>query len=193
MSGRAPAPGGLALVESLVNTLSVDTGDDRLAAEFGLSGEALVEAVELREALRDALLAHAGHELRPGAEDRLNRLLAAAPLAVRIDASGAVSLAPTGAPTLLARTAEALAEGAAAGTWARLKACAADDCRWAYYDRSPAGRGRWCSMSICGSREKMRKYRARDPNPPPGKPGGTPTPTGGTPTPTGGIPSPSGD
>ncbi|MFD7262041.1 CGNR zinc finger domain-containing protein [Streptomyces sp. NPDC059874] len=161
MSGRAPAPGGLALVESLVNTLSVDTGDDRLAAEFGLSGAALAEAVELREALRGALLAHAGHDLRPGAEDGLNRLLAEAPLTVRIDATGAATLAPLGEPTLLTRIAEALAEASAAGTWPRLKACAADDCQWAYYDRSPAGRGRWCSMSICGSRAKMRTYRAR--------------------------------
>ncbi|MEV7524016.1 CGNR zinc finger domain-containing protein [Streptomyces sp. NPDC091371] len=161
MSGRAPAPGGLALVESLVNTRSVDTGDDRLAAEFGLSGAALEEAAELREALRGALLAHAGHELGPGAEERLNRLLAAAPLAVRIDASGAATLAPLGGPTLLTRTAEALAEAAAAGTWPRLKACVADDCQEAYYDRSPAGRGRWCTMAICGSRAKMRKYRGK--------------------------------
>ncbi|MFC9298658.1 CGNR zinc finger domain-containing protein [Streptomyces sp. NPDC057011] len=161
MSGRAPAPGGLALVERLVNTLSVDTGDDRLAADFGLSGAALADAAELREALRGALLAHAGHALPPGAADHLNRLLAAAPLTVRIDPSGSAALAPAGGPTLLARIAEAIAEASAAGTWPRLKACAADDCRWAYYDRSPAGRGRWCTMSVCGSRAKMRTYRSR--------------------------------
>jgi predicted RNA-binding Zn ribbon-like protein len=38
---------------------------------------------------------------------------------------------------------------------------AADTCRWVYYDRSPAGRSRWCTMSLCGARNKMRKYRAR--------------------------------
>ncbi|NEC67457.1 CGNR zinc finger domain-containing protein, partial [Streptomyces sp. SID9727] len=25
----------------------------------------------------------------------------------------------------------------------------------------PAGRRRWCSMSVCGARAKMRAYRAR--------------------------------
>ncbi|NED72902.1 CGNR zinc finger domain-containing protein, partial [Streptomyces sp. SID9944] len=49
-----------------------------------------------------------------------------------------------------------------AGTWTRLKACEAADCHWAYYDRSPAGRGRWCSMRVCGARAKMRRYRARE-------------------------------
>ncbi|MFD3803578.1 CGNR zinc finger domain-containing protein [Streptomyces sp. NPDC058611] len=161
MTGRAPAPGGLALVERLVNTLSVDTGDDRLAAEFGLSGAALADAAELREALRDALLAHAGHAFPAGAADRLNQLLAAAPLTVRVDADGAAALVPAGEPSLTSGVAEAVAGAAADGTWPRLKACAADDCRWAYYDRSPAGRGRWCSMSVCGSRAKMRTYRAR--------------------------------
>lgn len=190
MSGRAPAPGGLALVEKLVNTLSVDTGDDRLAAEFGLSGEALADAVELREALRGVLLAHAGHDLHPGAEDRLNRLLAGAPLTVRVDGSGTVTLAPAGTPTLLGRIAGALAEGAAEGTWPRLKACAADDCRWAYYDRSPAGRGRWCSMSICGSREKMRKYRANAE--PSGRRQPRSSPAGKTSSPSGDTPSPAG-
>ncbi|MFC7546452.1 CGNR zinc finger domain-containing protein [Plantactinospora sp. GCM10030261] len=43
---------------------------------------------------------------------------------------------------------------------ARLKSCAAHPCRWAYYDHSPAGRSRWCTMSICGSRAKMRAFRA---------------------------------
>ncbi|MET9450307.1 CGNR zinc finger domain-containing protein, partial [Streptomyces cinerochromogenes] len=26
---------------------------------------------------------------------------------------------------------------------------------------SPAGRGRWCSMQVCGARAKMRRYRAK--------------------------------
>ncbi|MBT2404550.1 MULTISPECIES: CGNR zinc finger domain-containing protein [unclassified Streptomyces] len=161
MSGRAPAPGGLALVEALVNTLSVDTGEDRLAGEFGLSGPVLAEAVELREALRGALLAHAGHPQPPGSLATLNRLLSGAPLAVTLTPDGVASLTPTGPPTLTTRMAQAVAESLAAGTWPRLKACAAEDCQWAYYDRSPAGRGRWCTMSVCGSRAKMRTYRAR--------------------------------
>ncbi|GFH37340.1 CGNR zinc finger domain-containing protein [Streptomyces pacificus] len=167
MNDRAPAPGGLALIESLVNTLSVDTGADALDTEdgraaFGL-GEADVPAArELREALRAACLAHAGHPAPGRHPSELDRILAGAPLRVRVDGAGAATLHPAAeADTLACRVAAAVAEAAAEGTWLRLKACEAEDCLWAYYDRSPGGRRRWCSMAVCGSRAKMRAYRAR--------------------------------
>jgi len=47
------------------------------------------------------------------------------------------------------------------GTWRRLKICHADDCSWAYYDRSKNGSGAWCSMQDCGNRAKARAYRER--------------------------------
>jgi predicted RNA-binding Zn ribbon-like protein len=53
------------------------------------------------------------------------------------------------------------AEAATARTWPRLKVCSADDCQWAFYDRSPTRSGCWCSMQICGSRAKSRAYRNR--------------------------------
>ena len=50
----------------------------------------------------------------------------------------------------------------AEGTWARLKACERDSCRWAFYDRSKNRSGHWCSMDVCGAREKNRRaYRRR--------------------------------
>ncbi|MEU7583328.1 CGNR zinc finger domain-containing protein [Streptomyces sp. NPDC041068] len=166
MNDRAPAPGGLALVQELVNTLNVETGVDALATEEGLSafglapGEAAA-ARELRESLRAACLAHAGHPPHRAVPD-LTGLLASAPLVVTVDAaSGAASLAPADASSLTARVASAIAEAITAGTWLRLKACEASDCHWAYYDRSPAGRSRWCDMGVCGARAKMRAYRAR--------------------------------
>ena len=47
------------------------------------------------------------------------------------------------------------------GTWDRLKICAADDCRWAFFDASKNRGGHWCTMELCGNREKNRAYRAR--------------------------------
>jgi predicted RNA-binding Zn ribbon-like protein len=92
----------------------------------------------------------------------LGELLAGAPLLLTVaEADGAAALAPADAGPLLSRVAAAVAESLVAGTWSRLKACEAVDCHWAYYDRSPAGRGRWCSMQVCGARAKMRRYRAR--------------------------------
>jgi predicted RNA-binding Zn ribbon-like protein len=42
---------------------------------------------------------------------------------------------------------------------ARLRRCPGRDCGWLFLDMS--GRRRWCSMSTCGSREKMRSLYAR--------------------------------
>ncbi|WP_437055762.1 CGNR zinc finger domain-containing protein [Streptomyces sp. enrichment culture] len=165
MSERSPAPGGLELVETLVNTLDVETGTDSLdtpegRARLGLTQDDLPGARELRESLRATLLAHAGHPPHR-AVTPLGDLLAAAPLVVAVDpADGSAALAPAGEGHLTARVAAAVAEALVAGTWSRLKACEAADCLWAYYDRSPAGRGRWCSMQVCGARAKMRRYRA---------------------------------
>jgi predicted RNA-binding Zn ribbon-like protein len=45
--------------------------------------------------------------------------------------------------------------------WLRLRMCAAEDCRRAFYDHSRNGRSRWCSMRTCGNRMKTRSYRER--------------------------------
>jgi predicted RNA-binding Zn ribbon-like protein len=47
------------------------------------------------------------------------------------------------------------------GTWGRLKICANDECRWAFYDRSRNQQGSWCNMASCGNRLKNRELRAR--------------------------------
>jgi predicted RNA-binding Zn ribbon-like protein len=44
----------------------------------------------------------------------------------------------------------------------RVKECpGADPCGWLFLDTTKNGRRRWCSMDGCGSRAKMRRYRAR--------------------------------
>jgi predicted RNA-binding Zn ribbon-like protein len=45
------------------------------------------------------------------------------------------------------------------GTWVRLKACR--NCRWAFWDASRNRSATWCSMTLCGNRLKVRRYRAR--------------------------------
>ena len=42
---------------------------------------------------------------------------------------------------------------------ARLRLCPGRDCGWLFLDAS--GRRRWCSMTTCGSREKMRRMYER--------------------------------
>ncbi|GAA2768912.1 MULTISPECIES: CGNR zinc finger domain-containing protein [Streptomyces] len=167
MTERAPAPGGLALVEALVNTLDIESGADALdrpevRERLGITADEADRARTLRESLRAILLAHAGHPPHRAVVP-LGELLAEAPLLVTVDAAdGSAALAPARDGSLHARVAAAVAEALVAGTWIRLKACEAADCHWAYYDRSPAGRGRWCSMQVCGARAKMRRYRAKE-------------------------------
>ena len=43
----------------------------------------------------------------------------------------------------------------------RLKICDCDSCRMIFVDLSLSNRRRWCSMSICGNRQKVAMYRQR--------------------------------
>jgi predicted RNA-binding Zn ribbon-like protein len=43
----------------------------------------------------------------------------------------------------------------------RLKMCDNQGCRMLFIDHSRANRRRWCAMSICGNREKIRMHRSR--------------------------------
>jgi predicted RNA-binding Zn ribbon-like protein len=46
----------------------------------------------------------------------------------------------------------------------RLKRCASSDsCGWLFYDDSKGGQRRWCAMEVCGTLEKMRRYRGSGP------------------------------
>lgn len=44
---------------------------------------------------------------------------------------------------------------------ARVRECAADDCGWLFIDASRNRSRRWCDMSECGNRAKVRRYRER--------------------------------
>jgi energy-coupling factor transporter ATP-binding protein EcfA2 len=67
----------------------------------------------------------------------------------------------TGVDGVLASLVATLHDAMVAGTWTRLKACRNSHCRWAFYDHSRNSSGAWCSELACGSRMKVRAYRAR--------------------------------
>lgn len=54
-----------------------------------------------------------------------------------------------------------VADAVTAGEWQRLKVCVNETCRWAFYDRSRARSGRWCSMQTCGNKAKQQAWRDR--------------------------------
>ena len=43
----------------------------------------------------------------------------------------------------------------------RVRICGSDTCSARFYDRSPAGARRWCSMALCGNQNKARRFRER--------------------------------
>jgi predicted RNA-binding Zn ribbon-like protein len=164
------APGDLDLVRRFVNTFDVEDGSEDfptpaalgrwLRAEGlparGLTAADVERAHRLREALRDVLSTHNGADPAPEAIATLNEL--GATLSVTFDATGAASLHGADfASHILAIVARAQAEG----TWERMKACAMESCRFAFYDRSRNRSGHWCDMAICGNRAKARNYRKR--------------------------------
>jgi predicted RNA-binding Zn ribbon-like protein len=176
-----PAPGTLALVQDFVNTRNYFQGGDLLADAEGATrrlierglleeGESLGEAerrrlVSFREALRGLLLAHNGtSESGPDAKS-LNDLVAPAALGVHFGADGHLVLGPASengpADRVVARLLAEVVRAEAEGRWGRLKACRNEGCRWAFYDASKNGMGRWCDMQVCGARHKMRAYRER--------------------------------
>lgn len=66
---------------------------------------------------------------------------------------------PTG--EALARVIQPLVDAIAAGATERFRICANGGCRWAFEDTSRGGRRRWCDMTTCGNRAKVRRYRTR--------------------------------
>jgi predicted RNA-binding Zn ribbon-like protein len=45
---------------------------------------------------------------------------------------------------------------------ARVRACAASDCGWWFMDDTKNRSRRWCDMKLCGNREKLRRFRAKN-------------------------------
>jgi predicted RNA-binding Zn ribbon-like protein len=78
-----------------------------------------------------------------------------------VDGDGRVDLRSEGDMTWAARLLLIIRDAQRDGTWQRLKACRNDECVWAFYDRSHAGRGAWCDMAVCGNRIKNRNLRTR--------------------------------
>lgn len=176
MADDPAVPAPARLLRDFANTLDLDTSTDALASPEQLAGwlrehglltadegageQDLETARRLREGLRAALAAH--HDAEATVPD-LDRAAEQLPLRLVTTLEGPRlrPVATAGAPAALAELAVALAEAAADASWRRLKICPADDCRWAFYDASKNRARTWCSMQICGNREKTRSYRQR--------------------------------
>lgn len=173
-----PAPGALELIRDFVNTFDLEDDEERLRTRedleawmdsqgldvaFTPSDADLRRAIGLREALRGLLLANNGQPLPPGTTDELRAAAERASVRLEVDPDGRISTRPAaaGIDGLVVRMLEIAARAQVDGSWARLKACPAETCAWAFYDGSRNRSRTWCSMGVCGNRAKTRRYRSR--------------------------------
>ncbi|HYJ67655.1 MAG TPA: CGNR zinc finger domain-containing protein [Nocardioidaceae bacterium] len=118
-------------------------------------------ALTLRSGLREAMLRHADGDTMSRAPD-LDATATALPLRIVFDGTRPrLTPAVSGARGALAQLLVAVADTQADDTWGRLKICVANECQWAFYDTSKNRSRHWCSMGVCGNRQKTRRYRAR--------------------------------
>ncbi|MFD8267427.1 CGNR zinc finger domain-containing protein [Streptomyces althioticus] len=173
-----PAPGGLALVQELLNTRAIapygedvladgDSGDRWLrdvtaawAEEQGWpgpAGEPRAGDLERVRALRERLAALVTGEAEP--------VRAPTDVSLRpgLDEEGRVALVPVGDPGewLEAAVWAQVLLAQADGTWQRLKLCREPACRSAFYDRSRNNSGVWHDVRRCGNAANLRASRAR--------------------------------
>jgi len=180
MVSEQKVPNSLELVIDFVNTVDPDEPSDAFSTPEGvgswLVGRGLLDAADLplrekdrrsavmlREALRAQMLAHNGAEQDERATLELDEVARRGGLGVQFRSDGSAPLAPRddGFAGALAQVVVPVAEATRDGSWQRVKACRADDCRWAFYDHSRNRSGVWCDMAVCGNRAKVRAYRQR--------------------------------
>ncbi|GAB3546128.1 CGNR zinc finger domain-containing protein [Actinopolyspora lacussalsi] len=149
------------LLLAFLNTVDAETGTDVLAETeqwqqwcLRHTGQASVDtaaAREIRDLMRDSISCGSGEStaIPPATAEWPVRihLEEGVPVASGSDALGAVLAAASRIATV--------------GRWHRIKICPATNCLWAFYDRSRNRSRTWCSMRVCGNREKARSWRER--------------------------------
>jgi predicted RNA-binding Zn ribbon-like protein len=182
--GRPPAPGQLALFQAFLNShfdLVEHWGVDLLADPVGLRSWLVsrnligrrdpvrevdvARVLTVREGFRQLIAAAAGTGAppEPDRRARLDHALAGASFELRMSEAGP-RLVPAGAGALdraLAVLLSIATRSMLEGSWSRLKTCPGRHCGWVFYDLSRNNSGRWCSMTVCGGREKSRAHYRR--------------------------------
>jgi len=123
----------------------------------------LAEAVRVREALRDVLSAKVGIAVDvEAAKVEIDAAARRAGLELRFDPT-CPRVEPTvgGVRGAIGRILVEVYDEMVDGIWERMKACKAEDCRWAFLDTSKNKSRAWCSMESCGNRAKVNAYRQR--------------------------------
>jgi predicted RNA-binding Zn ribbon-like protein len=176
----APAPGDLELVQRFMNLHEHGPGDEgdlppsaEMLEDF-LRRRGLLDddvpftkadrdvALELHRALHSKVRTDPGGEMPDADVAAIDQAAQRAGLHPHFGHGGPV-LVPTerGVPGALGRIVAVAFLADLDGSWEDLKECAGEDCSAVFFDRSKNHSGRWCSMSTCGNRAKVRAWRDR--------------------------------
>jgi predicted RNA-binding Zn ribbon-like protein len=172
------APEPLIAVQGLANTYSFEDDEELLldpetarrwlvesdlaAPGIEIDEAGLARLVDCRRVIRE--LIEANHDGEPNAGAELAPLAADHPVGLVAGPDGDLALdlaPPSSVDGVIGQMVGIVFQAQLESQWPRLKICAADDCRWAFYDRSRNRGGNWCQMGVCGNRAKNRAYRAR--------------------------------
>jgi len=184
--GIDPAPGGLALVQDLLNTAPAGPREpdllDREETALRWWDEArtawaeatrrppvelLLAKTELSglRTFRDALrLVATGNNSGDGATtDRDQWSMPLASVVLRMGADGQVRVEPRdkGWPAIASAALIEVMEAQRVDTWRRLKTCREPRCRTAFYDHSRNNSKVWHDVLTCGNAVNVRAYRDR--------------------------------
>jgi predicted RNA-binding Zn ribbon-like protein len=126
-----------------------------------LNGDDWAAIIAFREGVRAAAAANNGYDLDTDAVSAMHHAIDGLGFTVQATADASLEVAATTpAGRALAPLAGALLAAQADGSWARVKACARDTCRWLFYDTTRNHSRTWCTNTTCGSREKAKRaYR----------------------------------
>lgn len=166
------------LLVDFVNTRDIEEETDSIADPRGLQvwirertgeyvdapdEEALGRLLTLRESLRALLRANNGEEIEAGELTPLEEAAERSRFRTTFSTDRRLDIAPARSDLsgFEARLLLVIERLQSQGAWPRLKACTDDGCQWAFYDSTRNHSRTWCSMDVCGNREKTRRYRER--------------------------------
>jgi predicted RNA-binding Zn ribbon-like protein len=179
-SSSPPAPGALELLQRFVNLHEHDehgrTADppSEMIRSFLIARGLLTEEerftaadretyLRLRDAIRGLVDAEPDDPIPAADAEVIDHIGLSAGLHPHFHAAGSPTLEPRGDGVAAAYGAIVAIAFVASfdGTFEHLKSCADETCRSVFYDKSKNHSGRWCSMSTCGNRAKVRAWRER--------------------------------
>lgn len=133
-----------------------------VAADEQVARPELDRAMAVQRALRTRVLVNTGADRDPAADDELDRAAAAAGLRPRFRSEDRLQPEATGVDGAVGRLLAIAFLAELDGSFRRLRACQDPACTSILFDRSRNRSARWCSMAVCGNRNKVRRFRERE-------------------------------